>query len=129
MTAIAVIPARAGSKRIEDKNIKIFCGRPIIEWVIETALRSQLFKRVIVTTDSEKIAYISKAMGAEIPFLRPEALSDDKAGLQQVVNHSIEFLEKTDPNFEFVTLLYSTAPFITVENISRSLEELKNNDF
>ena len=76
---IAVIPARAGSKRIKNKNIYDFCGKPIIYYSIICAIESKLFDKVIVSTDSKKIADISKSFGAEIPFKRPKEISDDYA--------------------------------------------------
>jgi pseudaminic acid cytidylyltransferase len=74
---IAIIPARAGSKRITRKNIKSFCGKPIISYSIETAKKSKMFDKIIVSTDSKEIADISKYYGAEVPFLRPKSISDD----------------------------------------------------
>ena len=129
MTAVAIIPVRSGSKRIKNKNIKSFSGRPILEWIIQTALLSKLFDKVIVSTDSEKIADLSKAVGAEIPYLRPKNLSDDYTGVQEVVIHAIDFLDKIDFYFETVTLLYATAPFVTKEHLSKSLEAIKQFDF
>ena len=129
MTAVAIIPARSGSKRIKNKNIKSFSGRPILEWVIRTALSSKLFDKVIVSTDCEKIAGLSEAVGAEIPYLRPENLSNDYAGVQEVVIHAIDFLDKKDFYFDTVTLLYATAPFVTKEYLSKSLEAIKHVDF
>ncbi|MED5251452.1 MAG: pseudaminic acid cytidylyltransferase, partial [Pseudomonadota bacterium] len=77
---LAVIPARGGSKRIPRKNIKAFCGRPMIAWSIEAALNSGCFERVIVSTDDLEIAEVAKAWGAEVPFLRPSELADDYTG-------------------------------------------------
>ena len=74
---IAIIPARGGSKRIPKKNVKLFCGKPMIVWSIEAALKSKIFDRIIVTTDDDEIAKISQENGAEIPFVRPKNLSND----------------------------------------------------
>ena len=74
---IAIIPARGGSKRIPDKNIKLFSGKPIISYSIEAAKISGLFEKIIVSTDSQKIAHTAKEYGAEVPFMRPKNLSDD----------------------------------------------------
>ena len=74
---IAIIPARAGSKRIKNKNIKLFFGKPLIFYSIKLALKSKLFDKVIVSTDSQKIAKIAKSFGADVPFLRPKNISTD----------------------------------------------------
>jgi hypothetical protein len=89
--AVAIIPARGGSKRIKRKNIKDFHGLPLIAYSIKAALESNLFEKVIVTTDDEEIAKIAKEYGAEVPFLRPKELSDDFTGTGDVVKH--EFAE------------------------------------
>ena len=129
MRTIAIIPARAGSKRIKKKNIRLFHGKPIIEWVIDAALRSNLFEKVIVSTDSEEIANLSNSAGAETPFRRPKKLSGDDIGLRDVVNHAIYEIEKGKTNFDKVTMLYATAPFVSCDSISKSLKAIKNYDF
>ena len=91
---IAIIPARMGSKRIPRKNIKSFCGKPIISYSIEKALEVNIFDKVIVSTDSVDVAKIAKEYGAEIPFLRPDTLSDDFSPIADVMAHSVEFLIK-----------------------------------
>ncbi|HBH66583.1 MAG TPA: hypothetical protein DDY51_18615 [Erwinia persicina] len=83
-----VIPARGGSKRIPGKNIRPFCGKPIIAWSIEAALRSQCFDRVIVSTDNSEIATVAEAWGAEVPFVRPAELSGDYTGMRDVLHHA-----------------------------------------
>ncbi len=80
MTAIAIIPARGGSKRVPRKNIKAFHGRPMIAYSIQAALESGLFTRVVVSTDDAEIAEVARSWGAEVPFLRPAELADDHAG-------------------------------------------------
>ena len=129
MSTIAIIPARAGSKRIKKKNVRLFHGKPIIEWVIDAALRSKLFKKVIVSTDSEEIANLSNSVGAEVPFIRPQELSGDDIGLIDVVNHAICEIEKEKTNFDIVTMLYPTAPFVSSTSISKSLEAIQHYDF
>ena len=86
---VAVIPARGGSKRIPRKNIKIFCGKPIIAWSIQAAIRSKCFDRVIVSTEDAEIAEVALHYGAEVPFLRPFGLADDYIGTSPVVAHAI----------------------------------------
>ena len=91
---LCVIPARGGSKRIPKKNIRLFCGKPIIEWSIKAALSSKCFDKVIVSTDCEEISSLSKKIGAEVPFLRPKSLSDDYTPTIPVINHAIEYMQK-----------------------------------
>ena len=93
---IAIIPARGGSKRLPRKNIKIFNGKPLISWSISTALKSEIFDKVIVSTDDEEIAEISKACGAEIPFIRPRSLSGDFTPTRDVVLHFIDWLNQKE---------------------------------
>ncbi len=91
---IAIIPARGKSSRIKNKNIINFYGKPMIYWPIQNAKKSNLFKKIIVSTDNKKISKISKKYGVEVPFLRPKSISDSKTGILKVMKHSIKFLEK-----------------------------------
>lgn len=125
---IAVIPARGGSKRIPRKNIKPFCGKPMIAWSIEAATTSGCFDRVIVSTDDDEIADIARAHGADVPFMRPQALADDYAGTIPVVKHAIETLALAGCEPEFVCCLYATAPFVSADDINRALVLLKESD-
>lgn len=101
MANIAIIPARGGSKRIHKKNIKLFCGEPIIRYSIENALESNIFENVIVSTDDEKIADLAISYGAEVPFLRNESLSDDYTTTGQVILDAIHRLQKSGKEYEF----------------------------
>lgn len=121
---LAVIPARGGSKRIPHKNIKDFCGKPIIAWSIEAALGSGCFDRVIVSTDDAKIAEVARRWGAEVPFVRPAELSDDFVGTAPVVRHAIEWFAEQGIHFEQVCCIYATAPFVTADDIRRGLDIL-----
>jgi N-acylneuraminate cytidylyltransferase len=96
---LAVIPARGGSKRIPRKNIKLFCGKPIIGWSIEAAQDSECFDRIIVSTDDEEIADIARSFGAEVPFLRPKNLSDEHSGTIPVIAHAIEWQSRNGKDF------------------------------
>ena len=125
---ICVIPARGGSKRIPRKNIKDFFGKPLIAYSIETAIKSNLFQRVIVSTDDEEIAIIAKKYGAEIPFLRPKELSDDFTGTADVVNHAVEYFENLGEKYEYICTVYATAPFIQVKYLVKGYEVLKSSD-
>ena len=120
---LCVIPARGGSKRIPKKNIKLFCGKPLIAYSIETAKKSALFDKIVVSTDSEEIAEVARKYGAEVQ-MRPEHLSDDYAGSNEV----FEYVISQNPGFEYACMIYATAPFLRVEYLKRGLEELKNSD-
>lgn len=122
---LAVIPARGGSKRIHRKNIREFCGRPMIAWPISAALESGCFDRVIVSTDDEEIAEITRREGAETPFLRPVELSDDHTPTRPVIAHAIEALAQTGPTPTDVCCLYATAPFVRPKDLRLGLESLQ----
>jgi len=123
---ICVIPARGGSKRIPRKNIKEFNGKPIIAYSIETALKSNCFDQVIVSTDDDEIAEVAKKYGAQVPFLRPDELSNDYAGTIPVIKHAIEWMEDNKSSVENVCCLYATAPFIRPQIISQAYQQLNN---
>ncbi len=122
---VAIIPARGGSKRIPRKNIKNFCGKPMIAWSIEAALKSHCFERVIVSTDDQEIADVAKEYGAEVPFMRPAELSDDYAGTISVIKQAIEWLIEHQQPPRLVCCLYATAPFVAVHDIRQGLEQLQ----
>lgn len=122
---LAIIPARGGSKRIPRKNIKPFCGKPMIAWSIEAALESDCFDRVIVSTDDDEIAEVARQYGAEVPFMRPLELSDDHTGTIPVIRHAIEMINSEGRVVEQACCLYATAPFIRAEDLRRGLEILQ----
>jgi len=122
---VAIIPARGGSKRIPKKNILPFCGKPIIAYSIETAILSGLFEKVIVSTDDEAIAKISKKYGAEVPFMRSEKLSGDFVGTHEVVGDAVDFLIKSGVNVEYACCIYATAPLILQEDLKKGFQILK----
>lgn len=126
--AIAIIPARGGSKRIPRKNIKDFHGKPLIAYSIEVALSSKLFEKVIVTTDDEEIASIARKYGAQVPFIRPRELSDDFTGTADVINHAIEYLEDRGESYEYICTIYATAPFLQERYLIEGYEKLKKSD-
>jgi N-acylneuraminate cytidylyltransferase len=125
---IAVIPARGGSKRILRKNIKEFCGKPMIAWSIEAALKSGCFDRVIVSTDDQEIADTAQQYGAEVPFVRPAELSGDYVGTVLVIKHAIEWLVAHEESPRLVCCLYATAPFVSATDISAGLQQLEKQD-
>ena len=124
---IAIIPARSGSKRIKDKNIYNFKGKPLIAWTIEAALESKIFDKVFVSTDSEQYAEIARKYGAWVPFLRDSAF-DDFSGLAEVVKRSIEIIEQDYDIYDNLALLQVTCPLRTSQNIVDTYNEfLKQN--
>ena len=121
---IAIIPARGGSKRIPRKNIKEFHGKPMIAYSIDTAVNSQCFDKIIVSTDDAEIAEVAIKHGAEVPFMRPADISDDYATTLDVIKHAIEFTESQGWAVKNVCCIYATAPFLTHEFIQKGLIEI-----
>ena len=121
---VAIIPARGGSKRIPQKNIRDFCGQPVINWSISAARQSGVFDRIIVSTDCEKIASIARQAGAEVPFMRPAQLADDFAPTRVVVNHALEWLNTQNQAVEYACCLYATAPLVTADSLREGLSRL-----
>jgi pseudaminic acid cytidylyltransferase len=121
---MAVIPARGGSKRIPRKNIKFFCGKPMIAWSIEAALQSGCFDEVVVSTDDAEIAEVALQYGARAPFVRPAALSNDHTGTTPVISHAIDWFLAQGQTSAQVCCLYATAPFVSVEDLQRGLTVL-----
>ena len=119
---VAIITARGGSKRIPGKNIKEFCGKPIIAYSIQAALDSQLFDAVMVSTDDEKIADVARSLGAEVPFMRSEKTSNDFATTEDALKEVIENYHKQGEEFELACNIYPTAPFITAKRLKEAYE-------
>ena len=126
--AVAVIPARGGSKRITRKNIKEFHGKPMIAYSIEAALSCGLFDRVIVSTDDDEIAKTANDYGAETPFLRPESLADDFATTSDVMQHALLTLSENGQSFDYACCLYATAPFLRVQALKDAYAILVKSD-
>ena len=126
MSRVAVIPARGGSKRIPRKNVKAFCGKPMIAWSIEAAKASGCFDQVIVSTDDEEIANVATAWGASAPFMRPAELSDDFTGTLPVIRHAVEWLNQNVAPVEYACCLYATAPFVSSEDLQQGLQLIKD---
>lgn len=124
MNAVAIIPARGGSKRIPRKNIRPFAGKPIIGYSIEAAQASGLFDRIIVSTDDREIAEVAESFGAEAPFVRPAELADDFTGTNAVVKHCLEWLQSQDCPAEYACCIYATAPFVQAEDLRRGFQLL-----
>jgi N-acylneuraminate cytidylyltransferase len=121
---IAVIPARGGSKRIPRKNIRNFCGKPMVAWSIDAALKSGCIDRVIVSTDDPEIAAVAREYGADVPFMRPTNLADDYAGTTAVLQHAVQWLISQGADVSETCCLYATAPFVAPEDLCRGLELL-----
>ena len=124
---LCVIPARSGSKRIPNKNVKLFYGKPIIAWSIESALKSNLFDDVIVSTDSEKIAEVAIALGANVPFMRTKELSDDHTPTISVMQNAIKEYEKLYFLPNYVCCLYPAAPLSQAVHLKQSFSMLLDN--
>lgn len=125
---LAVIPARGGSKRIPGKNIRDFCGQPIIAYSIAAAIDSGCFDEVIVSTDDEATAEVAREHGANVPFLRPLELSDDRVGVVPVVGHAIEWFREQGHAPELACCIYATAPFIDSASLRDGLRALTSSD-
>lgn len=123
---LCVIPARGGSKRIPRKNIKEFCGKPMIAWSIEAAIKSKCFDRIIVSTDDEEIVSVAKRYGAEVPFLRPAQLADDYTGTTEVIAHAIEWQNSHGEVADKVCCLYATAPFVQATDLQKGFDILES---
>ena len=123
---IAIIPARGGSKRIPRKNIKSFCGKPMIAWSIDAARRSGCFDHIVVSTDDAEVAAVARQQGAEVPFVRPPELSDDHTGTTPVIAHAIDWVNRNLGLTSLACCLYATAPFVQAEDLRRGLDTLQS---
>ena len=123
---IAIIPARQGSKRIKEKNIKKFLGKPIISYAIKKALKTKLFDYVVVSTDSLKIKKISEKFGAKVFFLRPKKISDDKATTQEVIKHALKWFKNNNMQFNYVCCIYPTSILTKPNDLIKSYRLIKN---
>ncbi|MCX7259431.1 MAG: pseudaminic acid cytidylyltransferase [Burkholderiales bacterium] len=121
---IAIIPARGGSKRIPRKNIKMFCGQPMIAYAIKDAQASGLFENVLVSTDDAEIQIIANSFGAETPFVRSAELANDFTATVPVVAHAIQACEALGWQFSNVCCIYPGVPFIEVGDLKGSLAQL-----
>ncbi len=126
---LAIIPARIGSKRIKKKNIKNFKGKPLIYFSIKAAIKSKLFDEIIVSTDSKEIRKLALKFGASVPFLRPKSLSDDYTKTQDVIKHSLKYMEKFKTNPNYICCIYPTAPMLNYRNIIKGYNKLKKKKY
>lgn len=126
--SLAIITARGGSKRIPGKNIKEFCGKPILLFSIEAAINSKLFDEVMVSTDDERIAELAKEAGATVPFMRSNEASNDYASTDDVIREVLNAYGEQGEYFDTFCCIYPTAPFITPERLSEAMELLNETD-
>lgn len=124
MSNLAIITARGGSKRIPKKNIKEFCGKPIIAYAIEAAIASKVFDEVMVSTDSEEIAQIAKQYGADVPFMRSAEAANDFTPTAKVIEEVVNEYRAIGKEFDRICCLYPTAPFITPERLFEAMHKL-----
>lgn len=122
---LGIITARGGSKRLPRKNVLDLAGKHLIGWTIEAALKAKYIDEVIVSTENKKIADISKAYGANVPFMRPEELSTDSAHPFEAVKHAVNYyINERKKEFEYVILLHPTAPLRDEYDIDKAVEFL-----
>ncbi len=129
MRVLGLIPARGGSKSVPRKNIKPLAGKPLIAHTIEAALKSELIDKLIVSTDDEEIAEVARQYGAEVPFMRPQELADDKTLDFPVIEHAILWLDDNKWSPDIVVFLRPTNIFRTGEEIDRAIQKILTSDF
>ncbi|MCM1049135.1 MAG: pseudaminic acid cytidylyltransferase [Clostridiales bacterium] len=122
---IAIITARGGSKRIPHKNIKEFCGRPILSYSIQAAVESGIFDTVMVSTDDKEIADIARKYGAEVPFFRSADTANDYATTNDVLLEVLSEYEKRGECFDIAVCIYPTAPFVTADKLKTAVKQLE----
>ncbi len=127
MKIVAIIPARGGSKGIPEKNIKNFCGQPLIAWAIKEALKSKLLNRVIVSTDDKKIAFMARQYGAETPFIQPAKLAQASSRMEQVFVYALRWLKENENyNIDVIVWLQPTSPLRQSQHIDGAVELFLN---
>ncbi len=126
--SIAIITARGGSKRILHKNIKPFCGKPILCYSIEAAKKSGQFNEVMVSTDDPEIAELAVRAGASVPFIRSAVAADDYASTDDVIREVLSMYEKEGRYFDAFCCIYPTAPFITASRLTQAMQLLEETD-
>jgi CMP-N,N'-diacetyllegionaminic acid synthase len=128
-TILAIIPARAGSKGLPGKNMKLLCGRPLIGWTIEKAQKSHHLDEILVTTDSQEIAEFSRQCGVSVPFMRPPHLATDLASTYEVIRHAVSYYQiSAMRQFDYIVLLEPTSPLREDDDIDRMLIALSDRD-
>tara|TARA_B100000035_G_scaffold314368_1_gene330442 strand:- start:1133 stop:1840 length:708 start_codon:yes stop_codon:yes gene_type:complete len=124
---LGIIPARSGSKGLKNKNIKVFAGKPLIYWTIKEAKKVKNINKLIVSTDSKKIATIAQKYNVEVPFLRPKNISKDQSSSFELLRHAINYYKKKKIFFDYLVLLEPTSPLRTSKDINYCIEFVKKN--
>ena len=124
---LGIIPARSGSKGLKNKNIKIFAGKPLIYWTIKEAKKVKNINKLIVSTDSRKIATIAQKYNVEVPFLRPKDISKDHSSSFELVRHAVNYYKKKKIFFDYLVLLEPTSPLRTSKDINYCIKFIKKN--
>lgn len=127
MRKIAVITARGGSKRIPRKNIREFCGKPILAYSVEAALKSGIFDTVMVSTEDQEIAETAKRYGAEVPFLRNSRTAGDFVPTKDVLREVLEEYRSRGEQYDVLCCIYPTAPFVTAARLREAARLLEEN--
>jgi CMP-N,N'-diacetyllegionaminic acid synthase len=122
-TIVALIPARSGSKRVPDKNIRLLAGHPLIAYSIAAALQSKVFDKVLVSTDSERYADIARHYGADVPFMRPPTIAGDTSPDIEWVDYTLNRLRDNGQSFDCFSILRPTSPFRLPDTIRRAWQE------
>ena len=125
---LAVIPARGGSKGVPKKNIKSLGGKPLLAYTVESAKKSKLIDRLILSSEDKEIIEIAKKLNLEVPFVRPQELASDQSGSLEVVQHAVKFLEQQSDFYNAVLLLQPTSPFRPIEFIDQAIKKFLNAD-
>lgn len=129
MTAsLAIIPARGGSKRIPGKNTKMFCGKPMIAWAVGYALESNMFDKVVVSTDDEHVAEVARSVGAETPFMRPAGLADDLTPTVPVIAHAVEACQSMGWDIDYACCIYPCVPFLQITDLTDAFALMQKSD-
>jgi CMP-N,N'-diacetyllegionaminic acid synthase len=125
MRVLGLIPARGGSKGLPHKNVRLLCGKPLLQYTAEAALGARGLSRVVLSTDDEEIAEVGERCGLEVPFLRPAELATDETPMLPVVQHALQALEAEDQPFDAICLLQPTNPLRRADDIDRAVCTLK----
>lgn len=123
-----LILARGGSKGLPGKNIKDFCGKPLISWSIETIKNTQASGDIVISTDSQEIANIAKEYGAEVPFIRPDFLAEDTSTSMDAIFHALEYLESRNRMYDLIVLIEPTSPLREAKDIDNAITTLLESD-
>lgn len=125
---LGIIPARAGSKGLPNKNINDFCGKPLIEWTFQAVKQSKVLKDVVLSSDSERAIKLAKDYDIEVPFVRPQDLSGDNSEMREVVKHALEFMMESGREYTDIMILQPTSPFRSAEDIDHAWNSFQYSD-